>query len=400
MTEAKRQYAIDALTGALRIPILADTSHPDFHRWQGHTTAALGSVYGHDSSLVTQFQQIKFEATIDNTDYQRDQKKRQAFQAGCVRAEAMLTQLLEAMKHEPTDEPPAPQPQPVKSKTRKQEAVEKLEAARQELNSIDGAPSERFNHWQRKTHQLLAEVFDNDPSVAERFQKINYTPRSIPRLSTGDIRGGRGQSIDDAQREAHVSGCNDAKRMLDDLITLVPDDPGPHGQDESPASAPQAINTKIFIVHGHDSTLRQMVARYVSALGLEPKILQEQPDRGQTVIEKFERESDVGYAIILATGDDLAAAVAELAGKTSNLSPDELHAQARQNVTFEAGFFVGKHGRGRVMIIKGDDVRLPSDLAGVVYSTLHNWQKKMFRELRAAGYEFTPDQIDKALSID
>ena len=40
-------------------------------------------------------------------------------------------------------------------------------------------------------------------------------------------------------------------------------------------------------------------------LGLDPVILHEQPNKGRTIIEKFEELADVAFAVILFTDDDV-----------------------------------------------------------------------------------------------
>lgn len=63
-------------------------------------------------------------------------------------------------------------------------------------------------------------------------------------------------------------------------------------------------NKKIFIVHGHDEGMKHEVARFIEKLKLKAIILSEQPDEGNTIIEKFEQNSDVSYAMILLSPDD------------------------------------------------------------------------------------------------
>jgi hypothetical protein len=63
-------------------------------------------------------------------------------------------------------------------------------------------------------------------------------------------------------------------------------------------------STKIFIVHGHDGEARETVARYLDSLGFDPIILHEQANKGRTIIEKVEANSDVGFAVVLLTPDD------------------------------------------------------------------------------------------------
>ncbi|MGI8858105.1 MAG: TIR domain-containing protein [Thermomicrobiales bacterium] len=95
----------------------------------------------------------------------------------------------------------------------------------------------------------------------------------------------------------------------------------------------------VFIVHGHDEGAKHAVKRFCDAVLTEGegKILDEQPNSGRTLIEKFEQESATArYAIVLFTPDDLGAA------KADANNPQE---RARQNVIFELGYFVGKLGR-------------------------------------------------------
>ena len=138
-------------------------------------------------------------------------------------------------------------------------------------------------------------------------------------------------------------------------------------------------NNKVFIVHGHDEAALYKVARVIDQLNLEPIILHEQADRGKTIIEKFESNSEVGFAIVLLTPDDL--------GKSKNA--DEYSLRARQNVILELGYFMGKIGRDRVCALKLDEVEIPSDIFGVIWTDLDSsgmWKYKLGKELIAAGY--------------
>jgi predicted nucleotide-binding protein len=127
-------------------------------------------------------------------------------------------------------------------------------------------------------------------------------------------------------------------------------------------------------VHGHDGASKQAVARCLEQLKLEPVILHEHPNARRTVIEKFEAYSDVRFAVVLLTPDDVA-------GRQR---------RARQNVILELGFFLGKLGRKGVCPLYQQGVELPSDIAGVVYVALDEhgaWRLKLAQELKAAGIE-------------
>lgn len=138
------------------------------------------------------------------------------------------------------------------------------------------------------------------------------------------------------------------------------------------ASVPQ----KIFLVHGHDVAAREQVTIFLERMGLDVISLDQQYNAGKTVIEKFEDNADVHFAVVLLTGDDIG-------GK----GPDELRPRPRQNVIFELGFFMGRLKRDRVCAIRSGEVELPSDIGGMVWLSLEGrWKKDLAIELEKAGY--------------
>ena len=144
---------------------------------------------------------------------------------------------------------------------------------------------------------------------------------------------------------------------------------------------------KIFIVHGHNNELKQIVARTISQLRLEPIILHEWGEQGRTIIEKFEKHSsDVNFAIILLTADDEGRSIKE----------SDFKVRARQNVVFEMGYFIGKLGRDKVFLLLENGVDKPGDLDGIVYVPIDNsegWKLKLVKELKLAGYNVSADNL-------
>jgi predicted nucleotide-binding protein len=140
------------------------------------------------------------------------------------------------------------------------------------------------------------------------------------------------------------------------------------------------VGNRVFVVHGHDNEARETIARYIERLGLEPIILNEKANEGKTIIEKFERHSDVGFAVVILTPDDV--------GNTKDKS-SELNHRARQNVILELGYFAGKLTRARVCPLYKGDVELPSDIHGLIYTPIDDhggWKILLARELKAAGF--------------
>jgi predicted nucleotide-binding protein len=65
--------------------------------------------------------------------------------------------------------------------------------------------------------------------------------------------------------------------------------------------------TKVFIVHGQDETAKLDLARFIEKMGFEAIILHEQVSSGNTIIEKIEEFSNVGFGVVLYTPCDVGA---------------------------------------------------------------------------------------------
>lgn len=147
----------------------------------------------------------------------------------------------------------------------------------------------------------------------------------------------------------------------------------------------------VFIVHGHDDTAKEIVARFVEKHGLKAIILHEQADEGMTIIEKFEKHSSrAGYAIVLFTPDDVGTK------KPKRLSENTyklLKPRARQNVVFELGFFVSKLGRENVRVLYKKGVEILTDYEGVLYTLFdlrnNDWKIELHREIRTSNLPIT-----------
>lgn len=83
-------------------------------------------------------------------------------------------------------------------------------------------------------------------------------------------------------------------------------------------------------------------------------LLEKEAHAGKTLPEKLEEYSDVDYAFITLTPDDLGA-----------LKGEPLRERGRQNVIFEWGLFQGKIKRKNLCILIKGDIEIPSDLIGI-----------------------------------
>jgi predicted nucleotide-binding protein len=137
-----------------------------------------------------------------------------------------------------------------------------------------------------------------------------------------------------------------------------------------------------FIVHGRDDKAKLELKNFIqnTLQYPEPLILHEQPNCGRTIIEKFEHYAAMSALVfVILTPDDTLARSDE---------SNELKRQARQNVIFEMGYFLGALGResGQVILLYSPPLDLPSDISGVVYINI------------AGGIEAAGEQIRKEIA--
>jgi predicted nucleotide-binding protein len=226
--------------------------------------------------------------------------------------------------------------------------------------------------WNERTKAALRHVYADD-DAADEFYSYAEPPSFI---------GGY-----DAWQQNFESDYEDVGKALNVLRSLTERLQYDDAPEPSPTAAPQSSSDGnkdpvVFIVHGHDTGFRETVARWLEKEGpsdLEVVILDEQPDRGRTVLEKLEDHADESvYTVVLFTGDDIGAVKGS----------EDVRPRARQNVVFEFGWFCGLIGRENVGVIFSPDVELPSDLNGLVYIPVSDWEKRLRRELKASGLAF------------
>lgn len=229
---------------------------------------------------------------------------------------------------------------------------------------ITGSDPE-FEAWKMKVKHFISKKFGSDSMEMEQFKNTLFFTGSFPPHETKETP---------LERAVYYcqNGLRTTKAVLETYLEELEE------EKTEQQSEPQASIdlSKIFIVHGHDGELKESVARIIEKQSIKAIILSEQANMGCTIIEKFEKNSDVGCAICLFTADDVGRAKSETDDKP----------RARQNVVFEAGYFIGKLGRDHIIILADNGVEIPSDLAGVVYTDTKSWQTDLLKELKSMGY--------------
>lgn len=246
--------------------------------------------------------------------------------------------------------------------------VEKIQKLIDESNDLlkDGIDTSdpRFDAWRTKVLRFLAGKFREDSIECRAFRnRIFHSP-------------------------IYHKGQSSKSTIMYESIkaTILELEEYKEESEGSEITMPEIDNLKIdkvFIVHGHDGELKQSVARIIEKQGIEAIILSEQANRGRTVIEKIEENTDIRAGVVLLTCDDI--------GKEKNESDE--NPRARQNVIFECGFLMGKIKRENVVVVAEDGIEIPSDLNGVVYCDKADWKTDLVRELKAIGFKVDANKL-------
>ena len=247
---------------------------------------------------------------------------------------------------------------------------EKIKAIR-ELEKKTSKSME-FGMWRRETETLLIHAFGPKAKQVHDFKEIRYFPMIY---TTG---------MD--THPSYLSGLQSARECLlaiaEEITEFYLDNTVQSSEmasEKTPISKNAiTVSRKVFVVHGHDNEMKVSVARFLEKLGLQPIILHEQPNGGKTIIEKFEANADVAFAIVLMSPDDEGREM----GKESVLNN-----RARQNVILELGYFIGHLGRARVCALERGAIEEPSDILGVLYvpyDANDGWKIQLGKELREA----------------
>ena len=169
----------------------------------------------------------------------------------------------------------------------------------------------KFYKWRRSTQVCISNIFGEDSGHYEELLSIEFLLDS-PSASQ------------EQKRETFVAGLNQAAGLLESMIEEIQEFWGK--ERPSVARIENGSQSKqIFVVHGRDESTKETASGFLRELNLEPVILDEQASGSATIIEKFERHANVGFALVLLTPDDAGA-----------LQGEDINPRARQTLMIGA----------------------------------------------------------------
>ena len=194
-------------------------------------------------------------------------------------------------------------------KVSKSKAIERLSALRDAIDGLWGldASSPRFFRWQEEVKGAFRYLFGDNSDQMNSFSGIKFrSPFSV----ADDKVNSRWA------RDAYNSGLDRSTALIESLIDQIED----YWDDDAGSTQHGAVDEKVlaidskqvFVAHGRDHGTLAEVKHVLSQLGLEPVVLQDLPNQGRTIIEKFEDYAQVGFAVVVCTPDDEGKPVAEM----------------------------------------------------------------------------------------
>lgn len=126
----------------------------------------------------------------------------------------------------------------------------------------------------------------------------------------------------------------------------------------------RAVNNRYQVFVGYSGEAKDaanaIVAFLTGRMGLRVKEYRANFVQGGTILEEIENAVNTCHcAIFLFTASD-------------RLENNEWQASPRDNVIFEAGYFMRAKGKERVLIIREEGTKMPADLGGNIYLPLKN----------------------------
>ncbi len=182
--------------------------------------------------------------------------------------------------------------------------------------------------------QTLLQVFGAKAPIVQSFEALRKLAVAS-KLSTSEL-GERISELEEFVRFLEATGG---------ASSLVP--------CSRSSLAPTTKN--VFVIHGKDElNMHRLCGILRNECGVTPVVMSAKPGMSRSLSDKFEKEaSTCSFAFALFTLDD----IVSVQGGT--------YGQARPNVIYETGWFIGRLGLKRIVLLLQDGVEMHTDLQGV-----------------------------------
>lgn len=151
-------------------------------------------------------------------------------------------------------------------------------------------------------------------------------------------------------------------------------------------SAQQVSRVGVLILHERDEDVEKALSQFIRRLGFELLLITESTDGIKASIERLGQQTQIGFAMLLASAEDIAGAQA----LDQPLSP------AARRSAFDMGYCCGKLGPDRVCVLHLSSAGLFHDENGVNYIPIdaaEGWQIQLAKQLRRSGLDVDLNKV-------
>lgn len=249
-----------------------------------------------------------------------------------------------------------------------------------ELQKIH-SDSPAFVKWKRDTKIAITNIFSGNTGPISDFYRIQFTSNYPPNSTE--------------YQKVYVKGLQNSAAILESMIQEIDQywlNSTPEAKQTTPTLSITNDPTKVFVVHGRNTILRDAAFDFLRSIGLKPiewnqaiaKTMNGSPNIADILDTAFNEAQAV---IVLLTGDDEAKLRHEFIKNDDPPYEKELTPQSRPNVIFESGMAIGRYPKRTILVQIGPH-RHFSDVAGIHITLMDNTPEKrneLATKLASAG---------------
>ncbi len=151
-------------------------------------------------------------------------------------------------------------------------------------------------------------------------------------------------------------------------------------------SSQQVSRVGVLILHERDEDVEKALSQFVRKLGFELLLITESTDGIKASIERLGQQTQIGFAMLLASSEDIAGAQ----------SLDQPLSPAARRAAFDMGYCCGKLGPDRVCVLHISSAGLFHDENGVNYIPIdaaEGWQIQLAKQLKRSGLDVDLNKV-------
>lgn len=232
-----------------------------------------------------------------------------------------------------------------------------------------------YSEWRKACLELLELVgpvgfpyknkIVNDPNGMYFYQSSVYSVLNALRELAEKIKASP-ELLTEKPPVSHETQEKEAGAVIESQGVKILKPPPKKSQEVQQTKEPEkGLGKKVYVVGKKNEPLRIQLSEFLKEIGLEEVAIERSPGT-MLELDRIQDNPDVHYAFFVVDSQDIG------------------------YIMFELGHFVGKLGKGRVMVLHMTDVNFPREVPGVtvkpIVVKLEEASLAIIKELKALGY--------------